>query len=148
MKTLLLLATLCMTQTVFAASLCSYRFNSELAVSLRLDDYLDPRQGRVSWDDANTCTAAEDGTYLCTEIYPGSYAVTFKNYTPSDTSGAVRYRIRSIHQQDDLGNRYRNNKDLKLFVRKARFLSALVPAPNLTMTIGSNSYEMACATVE
>lgn len=143
---LFFLLTVLLSTTVFAHERCHYRFRPDLAVDLVVNDRMGENKfGSISWDDANVCGVdPETGTEICTEIYPGTFKVSFKDRTPPDTQGAITFRIRTIGKRDDNGNRYRKNSALGRFVRGARFVSYVIPEPNVTIFYQGKEYEMKC----
>lgn len=124
MKALIVL-TLLISSSVSATTICSYRFNNNLAVTLDL-------KGSIEWDNKNTCARNEDGTYMCTEIYPGRFKVLFRKYDHD-------FRISSIATSDDLGNRFNRKSQLAHFVRNARFTTS-----DMSFTWKNKTYQMVC----
>ncbi len=145
MKSILFLLAAILSTSAFAHERCHYRFNPNLAVDVVVNNRMgNDMRGSISWDDANTCSA--DGE-ICTEIYPGTFKVRFKDLTPPDTQGATTFRIKAINKRDDLGNRYLRFSKFGSFVRGAVFMSVVIPEPNLTFFWRGKEYEMKCTEV-
>lgn len=89
----------------FAASVCHYRFNPRLAVTMTFETN---RKGGISWDDKNVCAGD-----LCTQIYPGTFKVDYR--------GRLFLEIRKLAARDDLGNHYQPNSLMGKFVRNTVF---------------------------
>lgn len=141
MKFLTLFALFLSTTSAFAHEICNYRFNPGLAVTVVVNDRMgENRFGSISWDNMNVCTS--DG--LCTEIYPGSFKVRFKDLTDPNEEGAINFKVKSINSRDDNGNSYNRNSQFGRFIRNARFESAVNPEPQLWFFWKGKSYKMKC----
>ena len=132
--------------STFASEIvCEYRFNPRLAVTVtRAMENMHGMRGRIQWDNKNVCTGEAEGE-ICTEIYPGMFDVRYKDLTPPDTQGAMLFKVRSIARHDDLGNHYRSRSLFGDFIRNARFVSIVIPNPNLSFTWRGRVHQMKCS---
>ncbi len=147
MKTLIALSLTIFSFSLFADVTCTTRFDANLAVTVRMKNHMNPAGGSIIWDDANTC-GRENNEWICTEIYPGAFKVTFKDLTPSGNVGAVQFKVKAIARKDDLGNRYSPGSLFGNFVKTARFQSIVIPQPTVSLTWKKKEYQMVCSTVE
>lgn len=144
MKSLIILSILFSAFSAFAADVCYYRFNPRLAVTVTVDDrFADKLTGAISWDDKNVCAGD-----LCTEIYPGTFKVRYRDLTPPRTQGVVVFDVKKIDRKDDLGNRYRPHSLFGNFVRNATFRSFVIPESNLSFRWRGKNHRMTCRETE
>lgn len=139
MKTLLIACVFLSSLSSFATDVCHYRFNSNLAVTVTVDRLT----GAISWDDKNVCNGD-----LCTEIYPGTFQVRYRNLTHPRTPKVRIFDVKKIDQRDDLGNRYQSASLFGNFIRNADFVRIDISEPKLLLRWKGRIYRMACRETE
>lgn len=140
MKTFITSCVFLFSLSVFAADICHYRFNPRLAVTVTIDDRsADRLTGAISWDDKNVCNGD-----LCTEIYPGTFQVRYRDLTPRWTQRVWIFDVKSIDRRDDLGNRFRSASLFGNFIRNAVFANIGISEPNLLFRLQGRIYRMTC----
>lgn len=144
MKTLITSCVFLFSLSIFAAEVCHYRFNPRLAVTVTIDDRsADRLTGAITWDDKNVCNGD-----LCTEIYPGTFQVRYRDLTPRWTQRVWIFDVKSIDRRDDLGNRFRSASLFGNFVRNAVFTSVIIPEANLFFRWRGRIHRMDCRSTE
>lgn len=140
MKTFITSCVFLFSLSVFAADICHYRFNPRLAVTVTIDDRsADRLTGAISWDDKNVCNGD-----LCTEIYPGTFQVRYRDLTPRWTQRVWIFDVKRIDRRDDLGNRFRSASLFGNFIRNAVFANIGISEPNLLFRLQGRIYRMTC----
>ena len=144
MKALFIACVFLSSLSSFAADVCQYRFSPTLAVTVTVNDRAVHRiTGAISWDDKNVCNGD-----LCTEIYPGTFQVRYRDLTPPRTLGVLIFDVKKIDRRDDLGNRYRSASLFGNFVRNAVFTSVIIPEANLFFKWRGRIHRMSCRSTE
>lgn len=130
--------------STFAADVCQYRFGPTLGFTVTVNDRAaHPFTGAISWDDKNVCNGD-----LCTEIYPGTFQVRFRDLTPLRTVGVTIFDVKKIDRHDDLGNRYRRASLFGNFIRNAVFTRVIIPEANLFFKWRGRIHRMSCRSTE